>query len=190
MHYIFDYVVFNLYFDDQLIDKTTIIDKFDIEVHLVENLKINIFVDNDVLIVQHVKLNLTQQTMQLNNCQNFVVFINVLTRKKVELKRIIRVKNNVIISIKIIVDVSMFYHDNLSNDRSFLFESQCVEYLNDDDDVFVHIIDVELNHVMIKNTIDYVVQLFKRVRFDSIIKFNQENCYNFIFDVEFLIIEN
>ena len=190
MYYIFDYVVFNLYFDDQLIDKTTIIDKFNIEVHLIENLKINIFVDNDILIVQHVKLNLIQETIKLNNCQKFFVFINVLIKKKVELKRIIRVKNNVIISIKIIVDLSIFYYDNLSNNRDFLFESQCIEYLNDDDNVFVHIIDVELNYVMIKNTIDYVVQLFKRVRFDSIIKFNQQDCYNFTFDVEFLIIED
>ena len=66
----------------------------------------------------------------------------------------------------------MSYNDDLSTDRDFLFESQCAKYLSDDDDVFAHIVDVEFDHVMIKNIINYVVQLFKRARLDSIIEFN------------------
>ena len=61
MHHIFDYVVFTLYFDDQLIDKIVAIDKFQIEIHLIDDLKINIFIDNDVFIAQQIKLNLAQQ---------------------------------------------------------------------------------------------------------------------------------
>ena len=189
MHHIFDYVLFTLYFDDQLIDKIVVIDKFQIEIHLIDDLKINIFIDNDVFTAQQVKLNLTQQIVQLNSCQNFVVLINVLTRQKIEIKRIIRVKSIVIISIKIIINVSMSYNENLSFDRNFLFESQCVEYLNDDDDVLIHIVDVEFYHVMIKNIINYVVQLFKRIRLDSVIEFNQQECYNFTFDAKFLATE-
>ena len=157
---------------------------------MIDDLKINILIDNDVFTTQQVKLNLTQQIVQLNNCQNLVAFINVLTRQEIEMKRIIRVKNIVIISIKIIINVLMSYNDNLSTDRDFLFESQCAKYLNDDDNVFAHIVDVELDHVMIKNIINYVVQLFKRVRLDSIIEFNQQRCYNLTFDAKFLIIEN
>ena len=142
-----------------------------------------------MFIVQQIKLNLAQQIVQLNSCQNFLVFINVLTRQKAEIKRIIRVKNIVIMSIKIIINVSISYNENLSVDRDFLFESQCAKYLNDDDDVLIHIIDVEFHHVMIKNIINYVVQLFKRIRFDLIVEFNQQKCYNFTFDTKFLIIE-
>ena len=189
IYHIFDYVVFTLYFDDQLIDKIVVIDKFQIEIHLIDDLKINIFIDNDVFIVQQIKLNLTQQIVQLNNCQNFVAFINVLSKQKIKIKRIIRVKNIVIMSIKIIINVSISYNENLSIDRDFLFESQCAKYLNNDDDVLIHIIDVEFHHVMIKNIINYVVQLFKRIRFDSIIEFNQQKCYNFTFYAKFLIIE-
>ena len=57
MHHIFDYVLFTLYFDDQLIDKIVVIDKFQIEIHLIDDLKINIFIDNDMFIVQQIKLN-------------------------------------------------------------------------------------------------------------------------------------
>ena len=190
MHHISDYVVLTLYLDDQLIDKIAIIDKFQIEVHLVDDLKINILIDNDTLIAQQIKLNLAQQTVQLDSCQNLVAFINVLTKQKVEVKRIIRVKSIVIISIKIIINVSMSYNDDLLIDRDFLFESQCAKYLSDDDDVFAHIVDVELDHVIIKNTINYVVQLSKRARLDSVVEFNQQKCYNLTSDAEFLTIEN
>ena len=61
MYHISDYVVFTLYFDNQLIDKIAIIDKFQIEIHLIDDLKINILIDNDAFIAQQVKLNLTQQ---------------------------------------------------------------------------------------------------------------------------------
>ena len=189
MHHIFDYVLFTLYFDDQLVDKIVAIDKFQIEIHLIDDLKINIFIDNDVFIVQQVKLNLTQQIVQLDNCQNFVAFINVLIRQKTEIKRIIRVKNIVIVSIKITINVSMSYNEDLSIDRDFLFESQCAKYLNDDDDVLAHIVDAEFHHVMIKNIINHVVQLSKRTRLDSIVEFNQQKCYNFTSDAKFLITE-
>ena len=189
MHHIFDYVVLTLYLNDQFVDKIAIIDKFQIEIHLIDDLKINILIDNDVFTTQQIKLNLTQQIVQLNNCQNLVAFINVLIKQKVEMKRIIRVKNTMIISIKIIINVSMSYNDDLSIDRDFLFESQCAKYLNDENDVFAHIVDVEFDHVIIKNIINYVVQLFKRVCFDSIVEFNQQKCYNLTFDAKFLIIE-
>ena len=189
MHHIFDYVVLTLYFDDQLVDKNVAIDKFQIEIHLIDDLKINIFIDNDVFIVQQIKLNLAQQIVQLNSYQNFIAFINVLIKQKIEIKRIIRVKNIVIVSIKVTINVSMSYNENLSADRDFLFESQCAKYLDDDDDVLIHIIDAEFHHVMIRNIINHVVQLFKRIRFDSIIEFNQQECYNFTFDAEFLTTE-
>ena len=172
MHHIFDYAVLTLYHDDQLIDKIDVIDKFQIEIHLIDDLKINILIDNDVLIAQQIKLNLAQQIVQLDSCQNHVVLINVLVKQKIEVKRIIRVKNIVIVSIKIIINVSMSYNEDLSIDRDFLFESQCAKYLNDDDDVLTHIIDVEFHHVMIRNIINHVVQLSKRTRLDSIIEFN------------------
>ena len=113
----------------------------------------------------------------------------MLTRQKTEIKRIIRVKDIVIVSIKVIINVSISYNENLPFDRDFLFESQCAEYLDDDDDVLTHIVDVEFHHVMIKNIINYVVQLSKRTRLDSIIEFNQQKCYNFTFDAKFLTTE-
>ena len=186
MHYISDYAVLSLYLDGQLADKTAATGKFDIEVHLVEDLKANILVGNDVLAAQHVKLDLAQQTVQLGSCQDLVAPISVLARKEAGLKRTIRAKGSVIVPAKTTVDVPVSYYGNLPDDRDFLFEPQCAEYLGDDGGVFAHIVDAELDHVMIRNTTDYAVQLPKRARLGSVVEFNQQGCYNLTPDAGFL----
>ena len=52
MHYIFDYIVMNCYIDDYLSNnnRMSITNKFDVEIHLVNDLKTNLFIDNNVFI--------------------------------------------------------------------------------------------------------------------------------------------
>ena len=72
MHYIFDYIVINCYFDNYLSnsinDRVSTIDKFDAKIHLINDLKINLFFDHDVFIAQRVKIDLITQNVQLSNC--------------------------------------------------------------------------------------------------------------------------
>ena len=70
MHYIFDYIVMNCYINDYLSNnnRMLITNKFDVEIHFVNDLKINLFIDNDVFIAQRVKINLITQSVQLSNC--------------------------------------------------------------------------------------------------------------------------
>ena len=128
MHYIFDYIVINCYFDNYLSnsinDRVSTIDKFDVKIHLINDLKINLFFDNDVFIAQRVKIDLIIQNVQLNNCQNLVASIDTITRKNSNLKRIIRVKQIINVFVNFIVMIFVNYYDNLSNDKNFLFESQ------------------------------------------------------------------
>ena len=110
--------------------------------------------------------------------------------KNVDQKRIIRFKINFKISIEIIVQMSISYHDNLSNDRDFFFEFQCNQFLDLNENVFVHIVDAFLNHVMIRNIIQHFVILQKRVRLITLIDYNQQKCYNLTSNIDFLIIDD
>ena len=142
-----------------------------------------------MLIAQRIKLNMKNQTIQLNNCQNLLIFINTITRKNSCLKRVIRIKNKIIIFVDVIINVFIDYHDNLSNDHNFLFEFQCRKYFDDDDEIFVHIIDANLNQIMMRNTTRQTIQLKSRKRFETITKYNQQKCYNLTLNVDFLIID-
>ena len=129
MYYIFDYIVINCYFDNYLSnsinDRVSTIDKFDAKIHLINDLKINLLFDNNVFIAQRVKINLITQIVQLSNCQNLVASIDTITRKNSNLKRIIRVKQIINVFVNFIVMMLVNYYDNLSNNKNFLFESQC-----------------------------------------------------------------
>ena len=128
MHYIFDYILINCYFDDYLSnsinDWISTTNKFDVEIHLINNLKINLLIDNDVFIAQRVKIDLITQSVQLSNCQNLVASIDTIIKKNSNLKRIIRVKQIINVFVNFIVIIFVSYHDILSNNRNFLFESQ------------------------------------------------------------------
>ena len=65
MHYIFDYVVISYYINDYLLSNNRILitNKFEIEIHLINNLKTNLLIDNDVFIAQRVKIDLITQSV-------------------------------------------------------------------------------------------------------------------------------
>ena len=125
IYYIFDYVVMSCYIDDYLSNnnRISITNKFEIEVYLINNLKTNLFINNDVFIAQRVKINLITQSVQMNNCQSLVVSIDTIIKKKFDLKRTIRASQVVNVSINFIVMIFINYHDNLSNNKNVLFES-------------------------------------------------------------------
>ena len=194
MHYIYDYIVMSYYIDNYLSNNNqmSITNKFDVEIHFVNDLKTNLFIDNNVFIVQRVKIDLIIQNVQLNSCQNLVASINTIIKKKFDFKRTIRANQVVNVSINFIVIIFVNYHDNLSNNKNFLFESQCVQQrlLNINENVFAHIIDALLKDVIIRNINNHVVQLLKKVKLESIIKYIQSNCYYLTFDANFLITNN
>ena len=92
MHYIFDYVVISCYINDYLSNnnRMSITNKFDVEIHFVNDLKTNLLIDNDVFIAQRVKIDLITQNIQLSNCQNLVVSIDTMIKKNSDFKRTIR----------------------------------------------------------------------------------------------------
>ena len=76
----------------------------------------------------------------------------------------------------------MIFSNDLSNNRNFLFEFQCNQYLNQNNDVFVHIMNVNLFFVQIHNIIELFVILSRRIRLKFVIKFNQQKCYQITID--------
>lgn len=98
-------------------------------------------------------------------------------RQKFYIKRIIRLKIKVIILINITMKISIDYHDNLFNDRDFLFELQCVHELKNENEVFVYIMNSFFSFVQLRNAIIRSIILFKRVKLKSMIEYKQKNVY-------------
>ena len=148
------------------------IDKFLIEIHIVDDLKTNLLLSNNVFKAQRAAININTQTATLANCNNLIVSINITTKKNADQKRIVKIKVDFKVSTEIIVKVSIFFHDSLFNDRNFLFEPQCQQPLNHESDVFAHIVNATINYVIIRNTNQLLIILRKRSWLDTLMKYN------------------
>ena len=138
-----DFVLINLYIIDvDFIDKFTIA-VVTAEVHLMNKLDVNMLIDVNVLKSQKMTLNFDINKFIINNC-DVQANIDSIIRFKLYLKRIIRNQKVYIVLFDEIVKIPVTFSDDLSVDRNFLFEFQCNEYLNQNDDVFVHIMNVNL----------------------------------------------
>ena len=160
--------------------------QFDAEVHLVESLKANFLLGNDVLTAQRTKIDLEKQTIKLGSCQNLQAPISTVARKDPCLKRTVRTKGEVVVPAGATINVPVTYHGQLPDDRDFLFEPQCRRHLGEDGGVFAHIVDASLSHVMVRNTTGLPVHLRSRDRLGTVAEYNQQACYSLTPDAGFL----
>ena len=65
MHYIFDYIMMSYYINDYLSNNNQILitNKFDVEIHFVDDLKTNLLINNNMFIAQRVKIDLIIQNV-------------------------------------------------------------------------------------------------------------------------------
>ena len=75
--------------------------------------------------------------------------------------------------------VLVIYHDELSKDRDFLFESQCSYDLDahNDDDIYAHIMNINLSKMQVRNASTKPIILARRFRLETITKYNQAKYY-------------
>lgn len=73
--------------------------------------------------------------------------------------------------------ISIDYHNNLFNDRDFLFESQCVHELKNENEVFVYIMNSSFSFMQLRNAITRSIILLKRARLKSMIEYKQKDAY-------------
>ena len=192
IHSFSEYIVADLFVNDHVViveKKTSATDRFSVEIHIVDELKTNLLIDNNVFNTQRASLNLKKQIATLANCRNLEILIDIIAKKNADQRRIIRSKSSFKVSVEAIVQISVSYHDNLSKNRDFLFESQCNQLLDLNENVFVYIVNAFLDHVIIRNIIQHFVTLQKRARLRTFVNYNQQECYNLTSNVDFLIID-
>ena len=78
---------------------------------------------------------------------------------------------------KQLIEMFVNFHDYLFNDRDFLFESQCQYDFDFENEIYTHVVDVNLSRILMRNTINLSIILTRRIKLDTIIEYNQTSCY-------------
>lgn len=190
IHHISEYAMIEICVTSQLKNDFTIIShvvKFSMKIHIVNDLKTNILINMNVMRFQKMKLDAKNNTLIIDACKDFVVFIDIVTKLVSNIKRIVRSRKKMTISTHFIVLIPIIYYEDLSNDRDMLFESQCLIELSIDDEIMTYIVDSSLSKILVRNTNNISIQLSRRERLDTIVNYNQDECYIITLDVDFLV---
>lgn len=117
--------------------------------------------------------------MIIESCQDLLININSKVRLHSNIRRIIQAQKSISLSLKLMTSVLIFFNEkSLSDDRDFLFKSQYSQDLRHDDDVFAHIVNVDLSFVKIRNATKNSITLSRKIKLDFVVEYNiTQECY-------------
>ena len=173
-----DYIFFIFRIFEVAIDDKNAIAIFTKRIYIVKKLKTKIFMSNDILESKQINIDVNKQVVTIESCKNIKVQLNV-TNANSQIKRVARVNEIIKISIKSATTISFKLRDqnSLSTERDFMFTSSRIERLNQNEDVFFHIIDAHIEMIQMHNINSKDVYIFKNTRLELVQKYEEKKCY-------------
>ena len=169
---IVDYIIVFMYFIDEKNEKSTKI-MIRREMHLINNLKINIFIDNNVIDSKRWNINLNKKQIFVENCE-IVVSINIQRRSidQSQHKSIYIIKIS-IISLDSKMTIFIYYLANaIFNDRDFFFEFDNINFI-----MYVYLINASIQTILIRNDNFKIVKISRNFRLKYLIEINYSNVF-------------
>ena len=170
MHETSEYVITNIHLFDTKNDKkiTSIIRR---KIHLIDDLKINMFFENDIMKSKKIVINIIKRFVVVNNIDVTIFlktrFVKNVVQKLIHLRKIVVVFSR--FEMKIVV-----HNACLSKNKNFLFEFDdvIVELI-----MYVYFVDILTFLILIRNDKIFFIKIFKNYRFDKIIEIDFFNVF-------------
>ena len=117
------------------------------------------------------------------HCLKNFIFINVFNVNK-RVKRIIKNKQIVSLSSMSIINVLIQMRNNstLFVERDYMFYFETLFNFNVENDVFIHIININISMIQIRNVTSKIVIIFRYVKLKRIMNYEKKNCYLTLFE--------
>ena len=179
-HWFNDYVIIFIYFSNK---KNEIVIKImnTREIHLIDNLKINMFIENDFMKSKKIDINVTKKIVYIDN-YDVIVALNVkIFRIIVHIS--IHARKTIIVFSHIEIVLSIYFIIIFAN-KNFLFESK-----NFNLSFYVHLTNVEFKNIIVKNDNNKFFHISRNCRVKRIIELNFSNIYMITIDDENDVVE-
>ena len=146
----FKYVKLNFYIQKKKVDDTTITTHFKRKVHIINEFKIELFIEINIMNSKIISIDSTNKRMTIKNC-DIVASFNVTSKKK-RVNRIMRIIVFIIISFFTTMSISMKFRERvISIDKNYSFHFTSNVRFDFDDDFYAAIVDVNIVVVQIRN---------------------------------------
>ena len=145
------------------------------EIHLVDNLKINMFLNNDIIEFENFVIDIIKKHAMINNID---IIISLKIRFfKLTIQRSIHFKKITIISLHVEMIV-VVHHVELSITKNFLFES------NDNFNfiLYAHFVDAFIKFIVVHNDKKFLIIISRNFRLNKIFEIDFFN--DFYIDID------
>jgi hypothetical protein len=118
-----EYIIVTIYFTDKIFEEKLVRRIIRREIHLINNLKINMLIKNDILDFENIIIDEANNKTIITSCNNMIVLIEIRTLSKKIINKTLHARVFTIISSRSMTTI-LVHHTNLSSNRDFLFKSE------------------------------------------------------------------
>ncbi len=140
------------------------------EIHLINDLKTNIFIEINIISFKDIVVNLITCTTRIESC-NIIVSIKIRISNNVIFKPIY-FRKFITISSRSKISIEIYYFAILE-DRDFLFESNEISHLTS----YVYLINVITKTIILRNNIDRLVYISRNYRLEKLFEIKYLNAF-------------
>ena len=139
------------------------------KMHIIDDLKINIFIDNDINESENIIVFIESRIAHINSC-DVIVFLKVkiteiVVTKSMYLRKITMISSRTKFSIEI--------HHLVVPNKKYLFESEEIFNLT----AYTHLMNVFIKTILLRNEFDISIQISRNYRLERITKMNYFNAF-------------
>ena len=156
-----------MYFSEKNEDDQSIFAEIIKKIHLIDNLKVNLLIDNNVLNFELIDIFIFINTVFIENC-NVIVSIVVKFRSFSQTKSIHTTKENKISSHS---KLAISIHKIVTFDRDYIFESKKIANFA----VYAHLMNYNIKTILVRNDIHNTVQISRNFRLRNLIEIDFSN---------------
>ena len=178
-----EYAIIDMHFSKKNKHEKSILIKITRETYLIDDLKTNIFIENDCIDSKEIVVNEAKYTTHINNC-DVIIAVDIRT-SRIVIKTSMHTRKTIIISSQFEVIVSVHYII-IFNNRDFLFE--LIDQLNLT--LYAYLIIVDIKIIIISNNKNKIVHLFHNCRVDRMTKVDFLNVFQIKSKIYDLIIKS
>lgn len=140
------------------------------ELHIVEDLRINILIDNDIIESEDITLDVVKGSAYISDCQATIV---ISSRQRGQcIRRILHANTTTIILARTQRMVPV--HLSLSQNRDFIFEYSAHSKLS----LFTHLVDHEIKGILVQNESTLPVQISKNMKLSRVSEIPYDKCFS------------
>jgi hypothetical protein len=173
-----NYVILNLYIDEKIKNKSIIV-HIKRDVHIIDDLKIKMLIDFDIIYSKKMTIDLKKKKFIIINCDLTISI--TCTSTIFRINRIFRFKQIVIIFTHTILIVFFKFQKNkfeLFVERNYIFQSHVI-FINFDakENIMIHIMNNNFSFVHVRNVTNKFIILSKHIKLNKFFDYDEKNCY-------------